>query len=108
MPTLAWEWSTKEKGSVKFGIDRVEDGGLVAYLPVRRFRPQRLPSSASSGERGGAASMTAIRKQYVFPPGEYCFKWDNSESRFAGSKSLRYRLCGARAGDAAAVGGNRG
>ena len=89
---------------MKFGIDRVEDGGLVAYLPVRRFRPQRLPGSAGdgsttgSGKQGGEAMMTAIRKQYVFPPGEYCFRWDNSDSRFASSKSLRYRLCSAYAG----------
>ena len=99
--TIAFEFSTREKGGINFGVTRFEgisceqgggDGGeQVTYLPSRKYQAHRAIVGAiakakvreeaeakSKGTPGNdpysETGMTAIRKQYLFIPGTYEFK----------------------------------
>ena len=75
MKMIAYEFYTKERGSIKFAVNRQEDGGeFVPYLTPRAFQAQQLPVGSTNTQ-----ACTAIRKQYLFTPGKYEFTWRNEE-----------------------------
>ena len=68
---LAWEFYTKEKGTLKFSVskkDKAAGGktGTIPYLVPRKYQTQKV-DIAGGGHR-------AVRKQYLFVPGTYIFK----------------------------------